>query len=182
MILHQLTEGQPTAWPVIAGLSDAAARVPPGVVWQRIEHWITHRWPERAATFVVQGPGGWRPVPEPFTVATVEIWEQNAWALLDTEQVAQLASPLGFTLDGEALFRFTGVLGDNDATVPDAVLEAARRLAEFFAMGQGEGPAAFHEAERLGDYSRHGRPVNWMARPLELSGAADLLRPWRRLR
>jgi hypothetical protein len=182
MILHQFTEGQPAAWPVIAGLSDAAARVPPGVVWGRVEAWITTRWPERSAVAIVQGPGRWQPALSPFTVATVETWAQNAWALLDTEQVAQIASPLGFTLDGEALFRFTGVLGDDDATVPGAVLEAARRLAEFFAMGQNEGGAAFHEAEKLGDYSRHGRPVNWMARPLELSGAADLLRPWRRLR
>jgi hypothetical protein len=180
-IVHSFVEGQPVAWPPLHDLTDAAFYVPAGAYWGRIEGWITHRWPERSAVFIVQGPGCWRPVPEPFTVATVEEWRDNAWALLDTEQVAQLASPLGFTLGGEGLFRFAGTLGDDDATVPAPVLEAARRLAEFFAAGQAEGPAPF-EAEKLGDFSRHGRPSNWMARPLELSGAADLLRPWRRLR
>jgi hypothetical protein len=180
-IVHSFVEGQPANWPVLYDLTESAFLVPAGAYWGRIEAWITTRWPERAATFIVQGPGLWRPCPEPFAVASVEIWAQNAWALLDTEQAASFASPVGFKLPSEALFRFTGTLGDDDAPVPALVMEAARRLAEFFAVSQAEGPAPF-EAERLGDFSRHGRPSNWMARPLELSGAADLLRPWRALR
>jgi hypothetical protein len=77
----------------------------------------------------------------------------------------RFAAPLGFTLDGAAPFRSRHVLGDGTRLPSAAVLEAARRLAEFWRMAtMGEDGAAFHESERLGDYSRHGRPVNWQAR------------------
>lgn len=179
-IVHSFVEGQPATWPVLYDLTDAASMVPAGAYWGRIESWITHRWPERSGVFIVQGPGTWRPVPEPFTVATVEEWRDNAWTV---GQVADFASPVGFELPSEALFRFTGTLGDDDATVPAPVMEAARRLAEFFASIAAEpsGMAGF-TSESLGDYSRSGRPSAWAARAMALSGAADLLRPWRGLR
>ena len=181
-IVHSFTEGQPVAWPVLNDMSDQAFYVPAGSYWGRIESWISRRWPERSAVFIVQGPGLWRPCPEPFTVASVEEWRDNAWTSLDMEQAAPLASPVGFTLPGEALFRFTGTLGDDDLPVPAMVMEAARRLAEFYACSNLEGVGSIHARERLGDYSTHGRPSTWQGRSLELSGAADLLRPWRALR
>jgi|GEM_PF-394117 len=181
-ILHSLEEGQPEAWPAIPGLSDAAALVDKGAVWQRLEAWIDRRWPERPATFVVQGNGigAWMPTPRPFSATTIEEYIADGWTLIP--DASGDPGPFGWAFPTSGVYRLTGTLGDDDLPIPPAVLEAARRLAEFFASTLAEDAAAFHVSERLGDYSRHGRPVDWQSKGLVLSGAADLLRPWRDLR
>jgi hypothetical protein len=173
-------EDDPASWPVVAShhpLRDAAAvdedapTVEPGTVWKRIEGFIGHRWPSRTVVYIVEGPGEFEPRLQPFTLSTVELWDDAAgWT-------ATTAAPsaLGYVL-GEGRYRITGTAGD-DSTPPEAVQEAYRRLHEY-ALGvarQWWAEAATYRTET------GQAPAGWAGKAIHLSGAADLLRPWRRL-
>jgi hypothetical protein len=165
-------------WPAIPlGLSDAAAAIAPEVIWRRVESWIAWRWGERPCTFIVEGGcGSWRPPLCPFTASTVEAWTGEAW-----EAVVLPADPLGgYVLGGASHYRFSGVVGSDD-TPPEDVLEAYRRLAEYFAAKPGVAGSSSRSVE-LGGALResYDRPASWRARGMAYSGAADLLRPYRR--
>ena len=87
-------------------------------------------------------------------------------------------------LDCEGPYRLTGTAGDGSSP-PAAAIEAARRLREYLTD-----TGAWREATGMsnaaatklsdGDFSIE-RPATWIARAMQLSGAADLLRPYRRL-
>ncbi|MEY8838078.1 hypothetical protein AB9K41_03445, partial [Cribrihabitans sp. XS_ASV171] len=63
--------------------------------------------------------------------------------------------------------------------LPAAVSEAFRRLAEYFANGDADGKG--REAIDIGPIKQeHERTAYWVARAMDLSGAADLLRPYKR--
>jgi len=173
-----ITEGQPASWPAIPGFTGTVADA--AATWQRLEAWISHRWPARPVVMIVEGPGTFLPPLAPLSIATVEGWAGGGtWA---SASLAEMAAPLGYALDADTSFRFTGTVGD-DTDPPAVVLEAARRLAEFFASIAAEpSTMAGYTSETLGDYSHTGRPSAWAARAMVLSGAADLLRPWRALR
>lgn len=165
-------EGTPSSWPTTPGdLSTEAAALDPGVIWPRIEAWIAHRWNERQVTWIVAGPGVWSPRLKPATVDTFELWRDGQW-----ESVTLDAAPLGYELEAET-YRFIATVGSTDDP-PETVLEAYRRLAEYMAQ-VGADPAAGHTSVTDGDYS-FDRPAGWAARALHYSGAADLLRSYRR--
>ena len=173
------TEIEPASWPVVSGLSADAGAIPEAIIWRRLEAWIAWRWPARSVEWIVEGPGEWTPTLRPVSALSAELWTAGAW-----EAVTLEATPLGgFRLDAEGPYRIGGTAGD-DTDPPESVLEAFRRLAEYSAQARAElnnaGAALAASDVSEGDFSMTRSP-NWIARAIHLSGAADLLRPYRRL-
>lgn len=166
-----------------SGLSEEAAKLDSEEVWLRIEAYTAYRFWPRECIWTVEGPGDW-PVPlYPATIAKVESWLDDAW----TETTAYGPSPHGLSLPAGTLYRITGEVGDWDGTPgiaadPIAFDEAYRRLAEYLATG---GCPGWEDCS----YGRIGgggvslippRRDNWLGRAMQLSGAADMLRGYRR--
>lgn len=142
-----------------------------GVTWQRLESWIAWRWPTRTVTWIIEGPGDWRPRLYPFTSSAAERWIDGAW----TAETLK-ATPLGgFTLANEGPYRITGTAGD-DSNPPAAVIEAFHRLHEF---QSGIALTSRNDTARTQDGDTELVRA-WAAKAIHLSGAADLLRSYRR--
>ncbi|MGE0749343.1 MAG: hypothetical protein AB7K64_02035 [Variibacter sp.] len=173
------TESAPATYPdAPAGLSTAAAALDAGMVWQRIEAYTAFRYSARAVTWIVEGPGGWVPPLTPATISDAEIWSRGSEAW-ETAIIAPTALG-GYCLPCLGPFRFTATVGEDDAEVPAAVLEAFRRLAEYMAAKPGK-PGAISESISAGSINlSHRRSASWMAEAMQNSGAADLLRSYRR--
>lgn len=175
------TEAPPAAYPAApSGLSAAAAALAPEAIWQRIESWVTARWSSRVVTWLVEGPGEWTPPLSPATLTTAEVWAGSEWS-----EVVLQPAPDGFCLPAEGPYRITAAVGSGPA--PAVALEAFRRLAEYSAdigaYGSWKGPAGATASDmNLGEGLSHSvdRPATWAARALINSGAADLMRPYRR--
>lgn len=167
-------EAVPTYPAAPSGLSAAATAIDASVIWSRIEAYTATRWTSRAVAWTVEGPGEWVPILTPATIATTEKWTGAAW-----ETNAPDASPLGGYQLACATYRFTGTVGSGP--VPEAANEAYRRLAEYLAEDAGQ-PGATSEAHSVGPINVSvSRAANWAARAMINSGAADLLRPYRRV-
>lgn len=157
------------------GLSTAAAALSPAVVWGRIEQYTAYRFTERDVEWIVSGPGHWHPPLTPTTIATVEYWSSaDEWESADLSP-----SPYGgYWLPCTGPYRFTGTVGGG--TVPAAVSEAYRRLAEYMAARPGKAGAT-SETITAGSVSvGYRRDAAWLAQAMQASGAADLLRTYRR--
>ena len=167
-------EAVPASYPATpTGLSTAAAAINASVIWSRIEAHISTRWTSRAVVWTVEGPGEWVPLLTPATIASIDKWTGTAW-----ETNAPDASPLGGYQLACETYRFTGTAGSG--TVPEAVKEAFRRLAEYMAAETGTAGAT-SEKQDVGPITvEQSRNAAWMARAMINSGAADLLRPYRR--
>lgn len=172
------TEAIPVAFPATpSGLSAAAQALSAAAIWARIEAYVTTRWSSRAVVWTVEGPGEWVPILTPATIATVEKWTGTAW-----ETFAPDPSPLGGYQLACATHRFTGTVGAGP--VPEAANEAFRRLAEYLASTD-DAPAGVSDFTwTLGGGAmseNFSRAPTWIARAIINSGAADLLRPYRRI-
>lgn len=168
------TEAMPASYPAITGLSTAAAAIK-DAVWQRVEAYIAYRWTARTITWVVEGCGEWVPPLQPATISTKEIWIGEAW-----ESVTLAASPLGgYDLPSFGPYRMSGTVGSG--TPPTNVIEAVKRLAEYM-VAEHLHPGARRWRENVdGVYEAEiERSPEWLARAMQASGAADLLRPYRR--
>jgi hypothetical protein len=171
-------EGVPASYPAAPdGLSTAAAALDPEMVWQRIESYIAHRYSERDIEWIVEGPGEWHPPLSPATISKVEVWCERAH---EWETITPDASPLGgYWLSATGPFRFTATVGGGD--VPASVDTAWSRLAEYMAAKPGT-PGATSESTRAGSVeTSKSRDANWMAQAMQNSGAADLLRTYRKV-
>jgi hypothetical protein len=124
--------------------------------------------------FFVEGPGEWDSPLSPATFTQAEVWRENAW-----HELMLPAAPLGGYLLAECgPYRFTGMLGAG--SVPAGVAMAVKRLAEYQGAKMGK-PGASTESISAGSISlSHRRSSAWLAQALINSGAADLLRPYRR--
>lgn len=174
--LLKQVEDTPAAYPdAPAGLSTAAAALDPDMIWARIEGHIAHRWTARSVVWIVEGPGEWSPPLTPATVSTVEIWDGAAWIAATPD--ASWSGGYDLTLEGP--YRITATVGGG--TVPAAVNEAFRRLAEYLAEGADVPAGASSYSYQLGDLQEtiQRNPAH-MARAMQNSGAADLLRAYRR--
>ena len=156
------------------GLTDAGAELDPGVIWARLEQWIAHRWSARAVVWIVEGPGEWSPPLVPAVIDEVEEWHPAGW-----QAVSPALAPLGYDL-ARGKFRFTATVGEGP--VPDDAAEAYRRLAEYIAADAGGVPGASEYMMSIGsDISETiKRSPAHIAKAIHNSGAADLLRPYRR--
>jgi len=178
-------EGTPAAWPDMTRYPRAAMWeddmpdahdpvVAPAVVWRMIERWITTRWRSRSVVYTVEGPGQWEARLSPFTVTATDRWTGAGW-----EGTTLPPSPLdGFELD-DGTYRITGTAGDT-SDVPDDVQEAWRRLHSFLLGNASEHLDMLATFKTEGDQGGE-RPRAYAAQALRLSGAGDLLRPYRRL-
>ncbi|MBY6119821.1 hypothetical protein KUV64_11840 [Mameliella alba] len=172
------SEAMPEAYPdPPAGLSTAAAALSEAMLWQRIEAYIAHRWTPREVTWTVSGSGDWAPFLTPATITASEIWLDHAWSTVTLN-----ASPLGGYELEDATYRFTATVGDVSPSMsPEVVLEAYRRLAEYSAETARRHGSSSWEIEIGALRERVDRAPAWMAKALQNSGAADLLRPYRRV-
>jgi hypothetical protein len=174
-------EATPASYPAVthwprpsqAGMDDPDPTVSPALAWRRIEEWTAHRWSARTVAWIVEGPGDFTPRLVPFALSTFEAWgDAVGWAA-----ATPAPTPLGgYRLDC-GTYRITGTAGANAGAVPEPVLEAHRRLHEY-ALG-----VARTWWSETATYSGEGwqASAGWAAKAIYLSGAADLLRPWRRL-
>ena len=157
-----------------AGLSDEAQALDAAMIWSRLEQWIAHRWSERTAVWIAEGVGEWIPPLRPATITETEIWDGESWG-----PVAQIAAPRGLTLLSRGPYRITATVGEGP--VPEGAQEAYRRLAEYLAASDEGAPGASSYAVNIGQLSETIRrnPAH-IAKAIHNSGAADLLRPYRR--
>ncbi|QFT62080.1 hypothetical protein [Roseivivax sp. THAF30] len=169
-------EAIPSAYPASpAGLSTAAAALDPEPIWQRIEAYCRVRWTPREVVWIVEEDGDWCPPLHPLEVTAEEIWNGSAW-----EAATVFASPYGgYRLTTAGPYRFTGTVGGGD--VPAAVSEAFRRMAEYLADDADRAGASSYSVNMGGAIEEsYDRNPAWIGRAMELSGAADLLRPFKR--
>lgn len=176
------SEALPDAYPATpSGLSTAAAALDPQAIWQRIEAYMAHRFAERDVTWIVEGEGDWTPRLAPVALTSVERWNGSAW-----EAVTLAAGPYGYCLPDCGPYRVVATVGSDDP-VPGAVQEAYRRLAEYLAPQGVDGfldsrPGASSHSAKVMEHLdvSFDRAPTWLARAMQYSGAADLLRPYRR--
>lgn len=191
-------EAFPEAWPelpanelILAYSADTAAWA-----WQRIEAYCAHRWTPREVIWLVQGDGEWFPPIAPAVITQVESWEGGGWRLTIPE-----ASPFGrLCLWGDA-HRVTATVGA-DNPPPPVVLKAATRLINYLSqqidrddpdlwatsmrwvvtppdtISASDGAASVTRGAQTQE--SYTRPADYIAKALQYSGAADLLRPYRR--
>lgn len=175
--LLQETEATPSGYPATpSGLSTAAAALDADMIWQRIEAYTRTRYATREVVWTIEGveDEDWLPPLGPVTSQTAERWETDAWS-----SVTLADGPVGLCLPTDGIYRITADVGGGD--VPAAVSEAFRRLAEFMAETD-DRPGASQYSVNMGGaiQESYTRSASHAARALHNSGAADLLRPYRR--
>ena len=173
MDLLAQSDATPAAWPAVpSGLSPQAASLDPEMIWARLEAYTCTRYTPRAVAWTIEGRAGevFMPPLEPIVSHFAERWWDADWTAIDL-----LAAPLGLYLPSGGVFRISGQVGAG--TVPAAVSEAFRRLAEYSAQ-VGTGADGFTSVTD-GEVSVE-RAATWAARAIQNSGAADLLRLYRR--
>lgn len=168
-VIGGFTEEQPSTRP--EGFEDES-------VWRRIEQYIRWRWQSRPVQWTVHGTGLFVPALRPLEVVTVQRWstlEGGEW-----RHVTPCCAPFGVELPGSGFFRVAGIAGD-DTPTPDDVLEAYERLRDYIAGIKDEGHVgATTISDGVPGVSQTvRRPAAAMARALEYSGAADILKAYR---
>lgn len=168
-------EAIPASYPAVpSGLSVAAAALDGDMIWQRIEAYTAHRFTDRQVIWIVEGEGTWAPDLTPVTVTATQVWENFGWATTTLNPSAIG----GYELPGDGPYRITANVGGG--AVPAAVNEAFRRLAEYMAE-EVEHHATYRISVTIGQITESlTRSPEWVARAMQLSGAGDLLRPYRR--
>ncbi|WIY26955.1 hypothetical protein [Parasedimentitalea psychrophila] len=188
-------EAKPDVFPDI-GSSDFG-HDPGRDIWERVEAYCAHRWTPRQVIWTVEGDGDWAPPLFPAVIATVEVWEMGAWV-----ETTLPDGPYGYCLPGDGPYRITATVGPAGITVddvttfdvPDAVAQAVRRITNYLLVTietdtYGEivrGPDHFATSLSVkgpgdgGQEVSFQRPSNWLAKAMQNSGAADLLRTYRR--
>ena len=171
-------EGIPASYPLIEGLTMEAQGLDQSVFWQRIEAYTVWRFSPRSVVWTLSGEAGqqWQAPLAPVSDPVADTWINDAWEVRDL-----LEGPYGLILPCCGTWRITATVGAG-IDVPPAVSEAFRRLAEYTAAESPGVPGASSYSINLGQVSESiSRHPAHMARALENSGAADLLRPYRRL-
>lgn len=180
------TEAIPATYPAIAESKIKAVGDDANWVWQRIEGHIAHRFTVRECVWIVEGAGDWVAPLTPATITNVEQWSDGSWISYTAG-----ASPYGglcFSATGP--YRITATVGGG--SVPAAVSQAAFRLAEYVLheVDAERGPQIWAQSQTVTpEQTVQGltpgsetfqRPSSWLSDALRKSGAADLLRNYRR--
>jgi len=152
-------------------------------IWARMERFIAWRWTPRSVVWTIRtdyDDETFNPALHPVTISTVEIFDEGS-ATWTTYTDAKNSPTGGKTLPKAAHYRITGEAGgQSPADVPAEVQEAFRRLAEYYTE-QDDKPGASSYKVTIGSIDEDmTRSPNWIARALYHSGAADLLRKYRR--
>lgn len=168
------TEDIPADYPEVLDLP-CQLDIEPDYLWQRMEHYVAHRWTPREVTWLARGAGEWRPPLTPATIDQAHIWTGEDW-----EEITLSPAPLGFVLPS-GRFKIVCTVGA-DNPLPAAVEEAFRRMVDYVNAGDRgiAGASSFTVSE--GDLTETvSRNPAFVARALINSGAADLLRAYRRV-
>lgn len=169
-------EDVPAAYPAApAGLSTAAAALDSDMIWARIESYTAWRFSERETVWTLVGNGGdqFHPPLAPVVSREAHVWREDAWVSLTL-----LDGPLGICLPHDGTYQITAQVGAGD--VPAPVSEAFRRLAEYLADDPGTAGASSTSVAIGPIQETLDRNPAWVARAMQLSGAGDLLRKYRR--
>lgn len=171
--LESLPENYPAVpHPAVANSLDRS------MIWQRLEAYIGYRWSERAVTWIAEGPGEWEPPLSPAVIETFEVWSRAG----EWESTTLTASPCGgYYLPATGPYRFTGIVGDDDSDIPATIMQAYALLAEYMAQKAAKAGASSESVAAGSITLSHRRSASWMAEAMQNSGAADLLRPYRRV-
>lgn len=159
-----------------SGLSEAAAELDSDFIWQRIEAYCAFRWSEREVVWIVEGDGSeWTAPLRPATITLAERWNGAEYVPADPP-----AGPLGGLVLPEGMFKITAEVGAGP--VPANGAEAFRRLAEYFAASLTDvSPGASEYTVSISPINeRFRRNPAHLAKALQNSGAADMLRKYRR--
>ena len=173
-LLHEI-ENKPAAYPAAPSLSSAAAALDANSIWERIENYIRTRYTERQVVWIVEAchNENWTPPLSPVVSLSAEVWTDGAWVSTDLTE-----APLGYTLPKYGTFRITAQVGAGEA--PNAISEAFRRMAEY-SVERFERAGAMGGTVSVGSINlSYSRTAAHAAKALQYSGAADLLRPYRR--
>jgi hypothetical protein len=169
-------EALPDAYPdAPVALSAAASALDLEAIWQRIEAYCRFRWAAREVVWTVEGDGEWSAPLLPTEITVVEHWQDETW-------IASL--PIKSPVDGLIFhtpghYRITATVGPE--TVPRAVVEAFRRLAEYYVDSPDRSGASSYSVNLGGAIEEsYQRSSAYIARAMDLSGASDLLRPYKR--
>ncbi|MEC3861188.1 hypothetical protein VK792_07825 [Mesobacterium sp. TK19101] len=169
-------EDVPAAYPdPPAGLSADAAALDTDLIWGRIEAYCAHRWTPREVVWTILGDVGdqWHPPLTPVVSREAHFWGDQ-W-----EGLTLLDGPLGICLPFDGTYKITAQVGGGD--VPAPVLGAFTRLAEYSADTEERAGATDYSVNLGGAIQENfSRYPSWLARAMQYSGAADLLRPYRR--
>lgn len=179
--LLQEIEGVPGAYPAIPKSVTEVLGFRENLddIWRRVEAYTHTRWTARNVAWVVSGEGEWVPPLGPVNSITAEEWDGAAY---------QADSPAPGPLGGHCLtggtYRFTASIGGG--TVPPEVNKAFSRFALYCLHDANHPELLSANSVTLsegGEYNRsesYSRPNAWIAKAMQNSGAADLLRTWRR--
>ncbi|SLN10775.1 hypothetical protein PSJ8397_00042 [Pseudooctadecabacter jejudonensis] len=163
------------------GLSDAAAALSKEIVWDRLEQFTNYKIGQRSIQFRVcsnRGQPWWIPAERPFEITGILI--------ADTTLDDYVATPVrpradgAVNLEGKAAL-VTATVGL--ATAPPLFLEAYKRLAEYFAASQigPEGVTRYSLSVGPDITEGYSKQATHTAKAMVNSGAADLLRKYRKL-
>ena len=168
-------EAVPAAYPdAPAGLSTEAAALDASAIWARIEAYTAYRFTVREVVWTLCGDGEWSAPLTPVVSRVCHVWKDDAWELVTLKD-----GPFGICVPDFGSYRVTAQVGAGDAPAP--IMEAFRRLAEYLAHGEhNPGASAFKMDLGVMTVEEETRAPTWVARAMQLSGAADLLRPYRR--
>lgn len=172
MIVYKQDESPPAKYPDMGDYDPVLE----AALWSRIEVYIAYRWGERAVTWTLDGSGDWTPPLTPATVTTIERWNGSEWL-----EIAEPAGPLGYDFAG-GMYRIQATVGSTD-DVPADVKTAFERLAGYL---EDEISVSASATRQNVDYGNGvsvslSRPASWRGSALQNSGAADLLRRYRRV-
>lgn len=175
--LLQESEATPASYPATpSGLSTPAAALDAEMIWERIEAYTRTRYTAREVVWTVAGgeSENWTLPLSPVASHSAEKWESDAWV-----STALPYGPVGLCLPSDGVFRVTAQVGAGEP--PKAVFEAFRRLAEYMADDTDRAGVSSYSANMGGTVQEsYQRSASHVARALQNSGAADLLRPYRR--
>lgn len=170
------TEALPETYPTVTAYPhrqdwEGEIAMDAGIIWQRIESYIAHRWTPREVVWIIEGTAGdeWTSPLVPLVSHTAERWDGSAWA-----SVTLLSGPLGLCLPSDGTYKVTAQVGAGE--LPAGVEEAFWRLHEY-SLGIADQFKNEASYRTMGDTEVS---PNWASKAIILSGAADLLRPYRR--
>lgn len=177
-LLHE-AEAVPASYPAApSGLSIQAAALEATAIWQRIEAYTKTRYTARQVVWTLEGCEGldWTPPLSPVASYSAQKWESGLWVTVTIPE-----GPIGLCLPSDGIFRVTAQVGAG--TPPGAINEAFRRLAEYVSDEPDRAGVSSYSVN-MGNavQESYQRSAAHVARAIQYSGAADLLRPYRRLK
>lgn len=165
------SEAPPATYPAVIGVSGDAL----DTAWQRIEHYVSWRFSARLVVWRVDSSGGeWSPPLRPVSGdLAAGVWNGAGFV-----PVTLAPAPGGFRIP-PGRYEITAVVGAGP--VPVCVEMAVKRLADYLAAKSALPAGLRSYSVSAGEVSvtASGDPAT-LARALQNSGAADLLRPYRR--